>query len=323
MEFRTMGGLIEMMSEDEYEDVGKDKDKKFSQWLKSGSNHFSPIENSEIMDTLPSSFYTIHKDQKGNIFLNSKDVITDEIIQFEESIHTEILDLIKKYWESKDDYIKYKVTYKLGILLYGSPGCGKTTIIQLISKYLIEEVKGLVITISDMNELYYFSSFVHNYLRKIEPTRHIVVIMEDIDAMIDDDEATVLNILDGSQQTDHVVYLATTNYPEKLKERILNRPSRFNKRYELTLPNEETREKFFITKLKDGDVERFNIDIKQWVKDTNDFTMDHIKNLLLSVVVYGNKYEDALKDVKELTNTDDMPDSINFNKKRKKKSVGF
>lgn len=302
----------------------KDKDKKFSQWLKSGTNQYSAIENSQILDELPSSFYTVHKDQKGNIYLLSQEVITDEIIEFEDSIHTEIMELITTYWNSKDAYLKYKVAYKLGILLYGSPGCGKTTIIQLIAKYLLKDVKGLIITIGDMTDLYNYSSFIKNNFRKIEPNRHIVVILEDIDAMTDDDEATVLNILDGSQQTDHVVYIATTNYPEKLKERILNRPSRFNKRYEILLPNPKTRETFFKAKLKEDDLTKFKIDIDKWVDDTEGFTMDHIKNLLLSVVVYNNTYDEALQSINDLTDKDLMPDSMNFNKKSKKKrSVGF
>jgi SpoVK/Ycf46/Vps4 family AAA+-type ATPase len=327
---RSLRDVFEELDSDFYDDdeedmgVIKDKDKKFSQWLKSGSNQYSAIENSEIMNELPSSFYTVHKDQKGNIYLLSQDVITDEIIEFEDSVHTEIMELITTYWNSKDAYLKYKVAYKLGILLYGSPGCGKTTIIQLIAKYLLKDVKGLIITIGDMTDLYNYSTFIKNNFRKIEPNRHIVVILEDIDAMTDDDEATVLNILDGSQQTDHVVYIATTNYPEKLKERILNRPSRFNKRYEITLPNEKTRETFFKTKLKEDDLSKYSIDIDKWVEDTNGFTMDHIKNLLLSVVVYNNTYEEALNSISDLTDKDEMPDSMNFNKKtRKKKSVGF
>ncbi len=138
---RTIGEIFrEMDDEDFYDDeneldMTKEKDKKFSQWLKSGSNQYSAIENSEILNELPSSFYTVHKDQqKGTIYLLSQEVITDEIIEFEDSIHTEIMKLITTYWNSKDDYVKYKVAYKLGILLYGSPGCGKTTIIQLVVK---------------------------------------------------------------------------------------------------------------------------------------------------------------------------------------------
>jgi protein TonB len=56
-----------------------------------------------------------------------------------------------------------------------------------------------------------------------------------------------------------VVYIATTNYPEKLQERITNRPSRFDRRYKVELPNEEIRRAYIQHKLNDDDLK--NVDI--------------------------------------------------------------
>ena len=45
---------------------------------------------------------------------------------------------------------EYNFVHKRGILMYGEPGCGKSGIIQLISKQLIEN-DGIILNIKDKN----------------------------------------------------------------------------------------------------------------------------------------------------------------------------
>jgi SpoVK/Ycf46/Vps4 family AAA+-type ATPase len=97
----------------------------------------------------------------------------------------------------------------------------------------------------------------------------LVVILEDIDSIAGESRSQtsrLLNILDGVKQIENVVYIATTNYPEKLEERITNRPSRFDRRYRVELPNEEIREAYIKHKLNDEDLAQINI--KEWLTRT-------------------------------------------------------
>ena len=87
-------------------------------------------------------------------------------------------------------------------------------------------------------------------------------------------------------QLENIVYLATTNYPEQLEDRIINRPSRFDRRYEIGLPSYEVRLEYIKKKVLDD-----NIDVEKWAKDTDDLSIAHIKELILSVLVYGVKYD--------------------------------
>jgi len=60
--------------------------------------------------------------------------------------------------------------------------------------------------------------------------------------MIDDkNRAFFLNELDGFETNTGVVVLATTNHPEKLDTAILDRPSRFDRKYHFNLPSESER----------------------------------------------------------------------------------
>jgi len=98
-----------------------------------------------------------------------------------------IIDDIKKFWEGRETFKKYKYVHKRGILLYGDPGCGKSGIIQLCIRYVVEEMKGIVINIKDPYHVETFDEFIHS-LRRIEPSRPIVVVMEDLDALTGEDK---------------------------------------------------------------------------------------------------------------------------------------
>jgi AAA+ superfamily predicted ATPase len=64
-----------------------------------------------------------------------------------------------------------------------------------------------------------------------------LVVLEDLDALIEDENrAFLLNELDGFANNDGVVVIASTNHPEKLDPAILDRPSRFDRKYHFTLP---------------------------------------------------------------------------------------
>src|SRR5690606_16461841 len=149
------------------------------------------------------------------------DYSTDKILKLPMKEMEEILKDITTFWSSGELFTKYELITKRGILLYGPPGGGKTQIIKLITKHLIEDEKGVVFKIETPNNVYNFQEFMQSTYRLIEKDRKIVVIIEDIDGLMESDrsvETTLLNILDGTNHMNNTVYLATTNYPEKLED---------------------------------------------------------------------------------------------------------
>jgi len=166
--------------------------------------------------------------------------------------------------------------------------CGKSSMIYLLVE-AVKERGGISI---------YFdipSSWVEiaKLIRKVEKERPILCIIEDIDLIINNyGEESFLSFLDGLNSITNVVYVATTNNIEKIPERIKDRPSRFDKKYEIKKPNAKDRELFFKRKLLPEDLKKY--DLKKLVRDTDNFTMAHIKEVFISLYVLGNEYSEVI-----------------------------
>ena len=249
---------------------------------------------------VPAGVYEIDwNGQLGTHTLKKQPFKTDELYHLPSPEITDILQDIENFWNRVDKYKQYNFVHKRGILMYGDPGCGKSGIIQLITKQLIKR-DGIVINVKDEEDVDKFTSFIATF-RKVEPNRPLVVLLEDIDSIASENRyqtARLLNILDGVKQIEGVVYIATTNYPEKLQERITNRPSRFDRRYKVEVPNEEIRRAYIKHKLNDEDIK--NINIEEWVKRTEGMSLSHLKEVVISVIVMGRTFEETIGNLEEL-----------------------
>jgi hypothetical protein len=262
-------------------------------WTTLKNGEFAPAYPTS--PSLPSGYYEIGwSDVTHSPTFVKHPTVSDELYELPSP---EILDIVRDiadFWEREDLYKKYNFVHKRGILMYGEPGCGKSGIVQLICKRVINQINGIVINIKDERDLDGFFNIIPVF-RKIEPNRPIVVILEDIDSIAGEGSYSVsrlLNILDGIKQIDGVVYLATTNYPERLQERLTNRPSRFDKRYHIDMPNSEIRKSYLLNKLTEDDLSKINLD--EWVANTKGMSIAHLKELIVSVIVMGRGFEETI-----------------------------
>ena len=267
-------------------------------WGTLPDEEFTPAFKS--VDKVPAGIYEIVYNRSLNQHTIKKQPFkTDELYQLPSYEIQDILKDIQNFWDRRDKYREYNFVHKRGILMYGEPGCGKSGIIQLISKQLIEN-DGIILNIKDHDDVEYFIDFIATF-RKIEAHRPLIVLLEDIDSIAgENNHATskLLNILDGVKQIEDVVYIATTNYPEKLQERITNRPSRFDRRYKVELPNKEIREAYIRHKLTDEDLT--NVDINEWVKRTEGMSLSHLKEVVISTIVMGREFEEVMDNLEGL-----------------------
>jgi SpoVK/Ycf46/Vps4 family AAA+-type ATPase len=252
------------------------------------------------VDKVPSGIYELKFNRNvSQITLKKQPFKTDELYQLPSYEIQDILKDIQNFWDRKEKYKQYSFVHKRGILMYGEPGCGKSGIIQLIAKQLIEN-DGIIINIKDQDDVDYFIDFIATF-RKVEPERPLIVLLEDLDSIAGESNyatSKLLNILDGVKQIEDVVYIATTNYPEKLQERITNRPSRFDRRYKVELPNEEIREAYIRHKLTEEDLKNVNID--EWIKRTDGMSLSHLKEVVISTIVMGREFEEVMDNLEGL-----------------------
>lgn len=267
----------------------------YTQWSKEGENYI-PVRKTQ--NEIPSGLYEIYHNQQYGVYFERVPVNTEEILRFPESTFDDVMDEIQTFWEREEIFREYGIPFKRGILLYGKPGTGKSCLVKLIMEDVIKR-DGIVINFSDA---FLFKKGVRA-LREIHPDKPIVVVIEDIDSVLEHNSRTeVLNILDGVTKTDKIVYLATTNYPEKLEPRIINRPSRFDKRFHVDLLDAESRKMYFeflFSKVsEETDIEDFDID--RWVEDTENLTISHLHELFVAVVILGDDYDTAIDNLKRM-----------------------
>jgi chromosomal replication initiation ATPase DnaA len=270
-------------------------------WSNLKNNEYAPAY--PTVPKVPAGVYEIG--WNGNLSthtLKKQPFKTDELYHLPSYEITDILKDIDNFWNRADNYKKYNYIHKRGILMYGEPGCGKSGIIQLISQQIIEK-DGIVINVKDEEDVERFTSFIATF-RKVEPNRPLIVLLEDIDSLAGEGRhqtARLLNILDGVKQIEGVVYIATTNYPEKLQDRITNRPSRFDRRYKVELPNADIRRAYIQHKLNDEDLK--GIDIEEWIKKTEGMSLSHLKEVVISVIVMGRTFEETIENLEGLKKT--------------------
>ena len=264
---------------------------------------------STVENLLP-GYYEILFDNYRGLFFEKLDVKTDGLLRFPETNLDIVIDEISKFWEREEYFKKYNLNYKRGIFLYGPPGSGKTSTIQLVCEDVIKR-NGVIFKFQNP---VIFCDGVRAF-REIQPNTPIVVLLEDIDSILErNNESEILNVLDGIDQSNKILYLATSNYPEKLGKRVLNRPSRFDKRFKVGHPKKESRRLYFDHLLDEELVKENKIDIDKWVKDTEDMSIAHLKELFIAVCILGNSYEESIKVLKDMNEVSPSSDEDYFDK---------
>lgn len=260
----------------------------------------------KVSKSLPNGYYTIRKDYTRGIFFRKKEVNLDRLVKFDSyPMYQLILKDIETFWNSEEEYIKRGRVYKRNILLYSPPGMGKTSLINLLVEDLVKNRNGFVLSLTDDNDILNFNDAM-SYIRAIMPTKPIIVIIEDIDNFIGEGadnklETEILNMLDGINKHSNILTIATTNYPENLTERYLKRPSRFNRKFSFTYPDEALRREFLTKVNLAEDIAK--IDLDKWVKETEGWTVDYLKELSDSVFINGYTEEESFKEINEMIKT--------------------
>lgn len=222
--------------------------KKQSGWVSEGGLRYKTVPIVE--SKLPSGVYTFAETDHG-MFFEKQMFSSDEAVRLPGLPCDLILNQILNFWDSKELYQKYGLLHKRGIMLYGTPGCGKTSIIRLLCNEILS-IGGIVFSISS----YQRASVFCRIFRNSEPTRPILTIQEDMEGIFEgsngaDEVKAALSFLDGQDQVNNIVHVASSNQPEKIADRFIKRPGRFDLVIGINEPTDETREAYLRHVCKD------------------------------------------------------------------------
>jgi len=153
-------------------------------------------------------------------------------------LKNEIQNDFAQFFDSREVYERYGIPWKRGAIFIGPPGNGKTHTLKALINQLGKPCLYVRTFKSEHGTEQENMAEVFNRAR-MSPC---IVVLEDLDSMIDSkNRSFFLNELDGFQSNTGVVVLATTNHPAKLDASILDRPSRFDRKYHFNLPADAER----------------------------------------------------------------------------------
>jgi hypothetical protein len=214
------------------------------------------------------------------LFRSIKNATFDNLI-LPGSIKEEIQNDFRQFFEARELYDRYRIPWRRGAIFIGPPGNGKTHTVKALINRL---EKPCLYVRSFKSEYGTEQENMAEVFKRARMTNPCLVILEDLDAMIDDENrAFFLNELDGFESNTGVVVLATTNHPEKLDTAILDRPSRFDRKYYFQLPPAKERRLYIETWNEQLQVELriSNIATTTLVCETEGFSFAYLKELFV------------------------------------------
>jgi ATP-dependent Zn protease len=271
-------------------------------WLQSGSKIY-PSENSKILPKLDSGIYKVFNNQQDGIHLKRESINTDELFTFTDDKASKLLLELDKFWSQKEDYKKHKIVHKRGVLLEGEPGTGKSSIITIIAKDIIEE-GGLMFIVNSLEEFNILETYIRLYFKKIEPNREIIIVIEGLEELNNSEK--LLDLLDGKSSISGCLIIGTANNCTELSSALL-RPGRFDRRIHIGFPQDEIRKQYFENKgIEEEELELF-------VNKSKNFSFAHLKEMVIAVKLLGADLEEVVARLKKSGEKKDYTENLNSN----------
>jgi hypothetical protein len=192
---------------------------------------------------------------------------------------------VEQFFAARATYERYQIPWKRGLVLIGPPGNGKT-----------HALKALINATG--KPCLYVKSFASNCVTEHGTIRRVfnrarrsapcLLVFEDLDSLINDkNRAVFLNELDGFAVNTGVLTVATTNHPDKLDPAILDRPSRFDRKFHFDLPGPDERKAYLVrwNGSLEPTIRLSGEEVEAAVGATEGFSFAYLKELFLSAMV--------------------------------------
>ena len=248
-------------------------------------NVAQPTGSVRLLTKLDPGVYNILETMEG-IKFSKNNITTDELLRFDDPVHKTILSELDTFWGQKENYENRGFLHNRAILMFGPPGSGKSCIIKLAVEDLVG--KGDVVFMA--KNTYGLVAGLRAF-REVEPERKCLVVLEDVDEF---SEHALLQLLDGGDSVDNIIYLGTTNYIDRLPDRVL-RPGRFDRKVEVPHPPAAGRRAYLMQKAGDDLAPE---DLNAIVDATDGFSFGHLREFVTSVFCRNEPIADTIARLK-------------------------
>jgi hypothetical protein len=202
-----------------------------------------------------------------------------------------------------EKYNKRGIT-KRGVIMYGKPGTGKTTIGNIICNMLPNHTV-IWITPEIMSEdNYRFFQSIKSLYRLADYVTPCVLLLEDLDLFGHERDkggdlisvGALMNILDGVNTIKNSVTIGTTNRISSVETALRNRPGRFDRVIEIPTLDDTLRNKMFKNRLKGWKLSKEALDYL--VKNTEEWTGAECQEFInsLNLKQIGSKRKSKILD---------------------------
>ena len=281
-------------------------------WAKSEDGESRPV-HAIMSKSLQSGLYEFickKSELMGDMLsLMPMSVVTDKLLVLPGSLMEYIVRAAEEFWGSSEDYKSMGLIHKRGLMVEGTPGSGKT-VSCLMAGQEIGKRGGVAIFVAPNTNIMGLPGFLET-IRKFEPKMPLMVIFEDIDKHLppitdrssgSSDQLSVMNmslllsLLDGEKQIENVIYIATTNFLDKIDARLTNRPSRFDEIIKAKAPNKISRRAYFDSIVPP----QFNSKIDPLVQNSKGLNFAHMKELAICTCIYKRDTEKTAERLRNL-----------------------
>ena len=182
---------------------------------------------------------TAHSENNWNCICQDINMRSFDNLFFEDEVQTSIIDHLENWKSNESIYLGRDIMFKTGILLYGKAGTGKSSMATAIAKYMNCNIITIDLNTFDKLDISSFVSAIN-----ADKTRY-VVLLDEIDTIFTSREKKdstetqtsntmkLLSLLDSPQSPNNVIFVATTNYIDRL-DNALTRKGRFDLKLKLS-----------------------------------------------------------------------------------------
>ncbi|KAK0936319.1 hypothetical protein LTR29_012081 [Friedmanniomyces endolithicus] len=164
---------------------------------------------------------------------------TWEKVILDEAVKKDLTSVTNKFFSSKQVYEDLGVPWKRGLLFHGPPGNGKTISIKALMHTLLDRKDPIpTLYVRHAPQAYHIRA-VFQQARALSPC---MLILEDVETIVTPQTRSYFfNEMDGLENNDGIFVVASTNFLDRLDPGLSKRPSRFDRKYLFSLPNEHER----------------------------------------------------------------------------------